>query len=80
MDNHTTVECGQLTGNEGVTSRATPKFDEDMLLLRLPRHPKDECPTHKRIIKAHRLQGYNGPRKTQNTGTTASAIAGPDLI
>ena len=32
----TTVECGQLTGNEGATPRPTPKFDEDILLLRRP--------------------------------------------
>ena len=39
MDNDTTAECGQLIGNEGATPRATPKFDEDMLSLHLPRHP-----------------------------------------
>ena len=36
MDNDTTAECGQLTGNEGATLRATPKFDEGMPLLRRP--------------------------------------------
>ena len=39
MDNHATAECGQLVGNEGATPKATPKFDEDMILLHLPRHP-----------------------------------------
>lgn len=34
----------------------------------------------KGIIKSHRLQDYNGPRKMQNTGTTAIAIAGPGHV
>ena len=36
IDNDTTAECGQLTGNQGATPRATPGLDEDMLLRRRP--------------------------------------------
>ena len=72
MDNHTTVECGQLIGNEGATPEATPKFVEDIFYCTCPGTPRTNAP-HKGIIKA---QGCNDTRKTQNTGTTAIAIAG----
>ena len=80
MDNYTAAECGLLTGNERATPSATPKIDEDVLLQCPPRHLSDERPTHKRIVKGHRLQGCNGPRKMQNTGTAAIAIAGLDPV
>ena len=64
-DNDTTAECGQLTGNEGATLRATPKFDKDMLLLRPPRHFWGECPTHKRKPTASKAATALERRRTR---------------
>ena len=65
MDNDTTAECGQLTGNEGATIIATPRFDEDMLLLRPPRHFWGECTTHKRKPTASKAATAPERRRTR---------------
>ena len=71
MNNHTTVECGLLKprASEGSTATGTPKT---CYYCALPGHLRNECPIRKRAIQAH---GIHGPRKKQNTGTAAAAIA-----
>ena len=75
MDNHTTAERGRLKPR--ANEEAPPRT---CFYCALPGRLWNECPTRKRAIEAHGLQGHNGLRKKQNTGTATAeiAIAGSD--